>query len=117
MPANLPPQYFTIEAKLKEAVTIEEKTSIYEELLRIAPKHKGTEKLQKDLKRKIAKLKKEKKEKPKRESIYLVKKEGAGQVVIIGPANSGKSSLLNALTNTKPEWQHFLLLPKFLSQE
>ncbi len=101
MPANLPPQYFIVEAKLKNASTAEEKISIYEELLRIVPKHKGTEKLQKDLKRKIAKLKKEEKKKPKRESIYLVKKEGAGQVVIVGPPNSGKSSLLNALTNAK----------------
>lgn len=101
MPANLPPQYFTIEAKLKSASTVEEKISIYEELLRIVPKHKGTEKLQKDLKRKIARLKKEEKKRPKRESIYLVKKEGAGQVVIIGPPNSGKSSLLNTLTNAK----------------
>ena len=101
MSANLPPQFYTISAKLKEAKTPEEKISILEELLAIVPKHKGTEKVQKDIKTKIAKLKKQKPKKGKREDLYFVKKEGAGQIAIIGPANSGKSSLLNALTNAK----------------
>jgi len=101
MSANLPPQFYTISAKLKEAKTPEEKISILEELLAIVPKHKGTEKVQKDIKTKIAKLKKEKPKKGKKEDLYFVKKEGAGQIAIIGPANSGKSSLLNALTNAK----------------
>jgi len=103
MPANLPTQYHITEAKLKEAKTPEEKISIYEELLSIMPKHKGTENLQKDLKTKIAKLRKiiGSKKKTKKELLYLIKKEGASQVVIIGPINSGKSSLLNSLTNAK----------------
>ncbi len=101
MSANLPPQFYTISAKLKEAKTPEEKISILEELLAVVPKHKGTEKVQKDIKTKIAKLKKEKPKKGKKEDLYFVKKEGAGQIAIIGPANSGKSSLLNALTNAK----------------
>ena len=101
MPANLPPQFFALSAKLKEAKTPEEKISILEEMLAICPKHKGTEKVQKDLKSKIAKLKKQKPKKIKRETLYSIPKEGAGQIVIIGPANSGKSSLLNALTNAK----------------
>jgi len=95
MPANLPPQYHTTEAKLKEAKAPEEKISIYEELLSIVPKHKGTENLQKDLKTKIAKLRKilRSKKKTKKELLYVVKKEGAAQVVITGPPNSGKSSM------------------------
>jgi len=101
MSANLPPQFYTISAKLKEVKTPEEKISILEELLAIVPKHKGTEKVQKDIKTKIAKLRKQKPKKGKREDLYFVKKEGAGQIAIIGPANSGKSSLLNALTNAK----------------
>ena len=101
MPANLPPQFFALSAKLKEVKTPEEKISILEEMLAICPKHKGTEKVQKDLKSKIAKLKKQKPKKARREALYSIPKEGAGQIVIIGPANSGKSSLLNALTNAR----------------
>jgi len=99
MPANLPPQFHTLWLKLKEAKDLEEKILILEEMLAICPKHKGTEKLQKDIKRRIAKLKRGEPKRQKREFLYFVKKEGAGQVVISGPANSGKSSLLNALTN------------------
>jgi len=101
MPANLPPQFFALQAKLNKVATAEEKISILEEMLAICPKHKGTEKVQKDLKSKIAKLKRQKPKKAKRETLYSIRKEGAGQIVIIGPANSGKSSLLNALTNAK----------------
>ena len=109
MPANLPPQYHITEAKLKEAKAPEEKISIYEELLSIAPKHKGTENLQKDLKTKIAKLRKilGSKKKTKKELLYIVKKEGGAQVVITGPPNSGKSSLLNALTNAKAKTSEY----------
>jgi len=98
MPANLPPQFFEVQKKLKEASSIEEKIQIYEELLRIVPKHKGTERIQEDLKRKIAKLRKTEKKKPKHTQLFSIKKEGAGQIVIVGPPNSGKSSLLNVLT-------------------
>lgn len=101
MPANLPPQFFSLSAKLKTVNDPEEKISILKEMLAICPKHKGTEKVQADLKRKIAKLKKQKPKKSKREALYSIPKEGAGQVVIIGSSNSGKSSLLNALTNAK----------------
>ncbi|MFC1663987.1 GTPase, partial [Patescibacteria group bacterium] len=101
MPVNLPPQFHTLSAKLKETKSQEEKISILEELLIIVPKHKGSEKIQKDIKTKIAKLKKQKSKKGKREALYSIQKEGAGQVVITGPANSGKSSLLNTLTNAR----------------
>lgn len=101
MPANLPPQFHTISAKLKGAKTVEEKISILEELLAITPKHKGTDKLQGNIKAKIAKLKERKPKKTKRETLYSIQREGARQTVIMGPANSGKSTLLNALTNAK----------------
>jgi small GTP-binding protein len=101
MPANLPPQFFEIQSKLKSATTKEEKIEIYEKLIAICPKHKGTERVLEDLKRKIAKLKKEKEKKVRSQALYFVKKEGAGQVIIGGPQNSGKSSLLNSLTNAK----------------
>jgi len=103
MPANLPPQFFELQEKLKRTQDIEEKIEILKEMLAICPKHKGTEKVQRDLKKKIAKLKKEL-ESSKRgkegEDFYAVSKEGAGQVVILGPPNSGKTSLINTLTGS-----------------
>lgn len=107
MAANLPPYFFELQGRLKEVTESEEKISILEEMLAICPKHKGTEKVQKELKTKIAKLKKQKPRGLKREAFYSVPKKGAGEVVIIGPANSGKSSLLNALTNAKAKVTHY----------
>lgn len=106
MPANLPPQYFEAEKKLKTAKTPQEKTQILEELLSLVPKHKGTEKLQALLKTKIAKLKSAAQKKPtisKQGPTHHIDKAGAGQIVLIGPPNSGKSSLIKSLTNANPE--------------
>jgi small GTP-binding protein len=106
MPANLPPQYFDTEKKLKTAKTTQEKIAIHEELLAIVPKHKGTEKLQALLKTKIAKLKAQGQKKSvvaRHTAIYQIEKAGAGQVVLIGAPNSGKSSLVKSLTNATPE--------------
>lgn len=100
MPANLPPQFFQLQNKLKEVKTLEEKIEILKEMLAVCPKHKGTEKVQEEIKRKIAKLKREVPKKIKREEIYFVKKEGAGQVLVLGPPNSGKTSLVNKLCQT-----------------
>jgi len=106
MPANLPPQYFETEKKLKSAKTSEEKIVIMEELLSIIPKHKGTEKLQALYKTKIAKLRaqKQKKQATSRGGpSFHIDKAGAGQVVLVGPPNSGKSQLIQSLTNADPE--------------
>jgi hypothetical protein len=106
MPANLPPQYFETERKLKDAKTPQEKTGILEELLSIVPKHKGTEKLQALLKTKIAKLKSESQKRPttaKHAPTFHIDKSGAGQVVLIGPPNAGKSMLIKSLSNANPE--------------
>jgi len=105
MPANLTPQYLEAERRFKQAKTTEEKLSALEEMLSTIPKHKGTEKLQADIKRRISKLRGDDKKSKgaKREDHYFIKKEGAGQVVIIGPPNAGKSQLLASLTHAKPE--------------
>ncbi len=106
MPANLPPQYFETEKKLKTAKSPEERISILEELLSIVPKHKGTEKLQALLKTKIAKLRSTAQKKPtiaKHGLSFYIEKAGAGQVVLIGPPNTGKSSLVKSLTNANPD--------------
>lgn len=106
MPANLPPQYFETEKKLKTVKSPQEKIAILEELLSIVPKHKGTEKLQALLKTKISKLKSAAQKKAstaRRSPVYMVEKSGAGQVVLVGSPNSGKSSLVKSLTNADPE--------------
>ncbi|MFW6140046.1 MAG: GTPase [Acidobacteriota bacterium] len=106
MPANLPPQYFEVEKKLKNTNDPLEKIKIMEELLSIIPKHKGTEKLQALYKKKISKLKsmsQKKKLVAKHNLSYHIDKTGAGQVVLIGPPNAGKSMLIKSLTNAEPE--------------
>jgi small GTP-binding protein len=107
MPANLTPQYFDAEKKYKEAKTNQEKLMYLQEMLSTIPKHKGTEKLQADIKSKISKLKdlpeRGKKGGGPSSAWYQVDKQGAGQVVLCGAPNSGKSALLNALTNTHVE--------------
>lgn len=106
MPANLPPQYFDAEKRYRLARTPHEKIQALEEMLRIMPKHKGTDRLQGELRRKISLLRKETSSKTtggRRASTYFVEKVGAAQVVMAGPPNSGKSSLMRALTNAKPE--------------
>ncbi len=110
MPANLPPHYFEAEKRYREAKTPQEKVEALEEMLMIMPKHKGTDKLRADLRRKISKFKsqaQQKKSTGKRETAYSIEREGAAQVVIIGPPNTGKSSLVAALTNADPEVADF----------
>jgi small GTP-binding protein len=107
MPANLTPQYFDAEKKYREAKTNEEKLAGLQGMLATIPKHKGTEKIQADIKSKISKLKdmpdRVKKGSGPSSAWYQVDKQGAGQVVLCGEPNSGKSALLNALTNTRVE--------------
>jgi ribosome-interacting GTPase 1 len=106
MPANLPPAYFEVEKRYRGAKTPAEKLACLEEMLTIMPKHKGTDKLRADLRKRISKLKSAsqgKKGVSKRESAFRINKEGAGQVVIVGPANVGKSALVATLTNATPE--------------
>ena len=107
MPANLPPQYFEVEKQYREAKEPREKLTYLGQLLSIIPKHKGTEKLQAELKTKISKIKttieKQKKSKGSGGTWYQVEKQGAGQVVLAGLPNCGKSSLLNMLSNAHSE--------------
>jgi ribosome-interacting GTPase 1 len=106
MPTNLPPQYFEVEREYRAAQSTAEKIKLLEELLSIVPKHKGTEKLQGDLKKRLSKLRSRsdaRRPTTKRASAFVIDREGAGTVVIIGPPNVGKSSLVAALTNATPE--------------
>jgi len=104
MPANLPPDYFAEERKLKEASNPQEKVEIIRRMLAIMPKHKGTEHLQGQLKRKISKYLGEAQKKKggaKSSAHDHFPKEGAGQVVLAGAPNTGKSALFNRLTHAR----------------
>jgi len=106
MPANLPPQYYEAEERFRLARTNKEKLAILKEMWAIMPKHKGTDKLQGELKAKISQLKKEiQKKKKAGKSTYShhIEKEGAAQVILTGPPNVGKSQILAGLTNAAPE--------------
>ncbi len=104
MPANLPPQYYEAERRYREARTPEDKVEALEVMLAIMPKHKGTDRLHGDLRRKIAKFTEEaeRKASTSRASFYI-RKEGAGQIALVGLPNVGKSQLLAAVTDALPE--------------
>ena len=106
MPTNLPPEYFAADRKFREAESTSAKIAALEEMMSTIPKHKGTDKLRADLRRKISKLKSEKQKKKgatKHESEYHIEKEGAGRIVIVGQPNVGKSSIVAHLTHAIPK--------------
>jgi ribosome-interacting GTPase 1 len=105
MPANLPPEAKAKLAKYTEARTPEEKLRALEEFISAVPKHKGTENLLLWARRRMAELREEIEAK-KRKRVgggvrFFVEKSGAAQVIIVGPPNSGKSSLFSLLTGAK----------------
>lgn len=107
MPANLPPQYFEAEKRYRRARTPQEKIEALEDMLSIMPKHKGTDRLRAELRTKIAKFYDEAQKRPligrKGSLLYYIKKEGAGQAVLVGLPNVGKSQLVSAVTEASPE--------------
>jgi ribosome-interacting GTPase 1 len=111
MPANLTPDFRLAEEKFKKAETLEEKISALEEMLAKVPKHKGTEKIQADIKSKLAKCRKQAESKgggpARRAESYHIPREGAGRVVMVGEPNTGKSRLFTALTGAVSEAQDY----------
>ncbi len=106
MPANLTPQYLKAGEEYKRAQTPEEKLAALRQMLALIPKHKGTEKLQAEIKSRIKKLREELQEsrkKGRRGPSFRIPREGAGQIVLVGPPNTGKSSLLASLTKANPQ--------------
>lgn len=101
MPANLTPEYERSEQRYRQAATDEERLDALRGMLSALPKHKGTEKMQADLKRRISRLRKsEAKGRGKKgPDPFHVPPAGAGQVVLLGTPNVGKSSLLAATTH------------------
>lgn len=107
MPTNLPPEYYKIEKLYKEATDHAEKIELLEEMMSKIPKHKGTDHLRADLRRRLSKMKvssqSSRKGASRQSSVYNIGKEGAGQIVVVGAPNVGKSSLVASQTNADPE--------------
>lgn len=103
MPANLTPEYERAEQRYRQATSDEERVAALQEMLSTIPKHKGTEKMQADLKRRLSQLRKQeqKSSHSKGPDPFHIPKGGAGQVVLVGPPNTGKSSLLAATTSAE----------------
>jgi len=106
MPANLTPQYQKAEEEYRRAQGLQEQIDCLEKMLVLLPKHKGTEKIQADLKTRLKETRAEvvaEKSAPKKTKSYKYPRQGAGTVVIIGGPNSGKSRVLAELTKAQPE--------------
>src|SRR5438874_10668737 len=107
MAANLTPQYLEAETEYKRAQTAEERLACLKKMYSLLPKHKASEKLQADLKTKISAAREEverERKSPKKVGVsHKIPKQGAGQYVVLGAPNAGKSRLVTRLTRATPE--------------
>src|SRR4051812_31338160 len=108
MAANLTPQYLEAEAEYKKAQSAEERLACLRKMYSLLPKHKASEKLQADLKTKISEARDEaerERKSPKKAGgvSHKIPRQGAGQIVLVGAPNVGKSRLLTRLTRATPE--------------
>ena len=107
MAVNLTPQYLEAEAEYKRAQTAEERLECLKRMWALVPKHKASEKLQAELKTKLSQAREEveqERKSPKKSGVsHKIPKQGAGQVIVVGGPNSGKSRLLTRLTRATPE--------------
>jgi len=104
MPANLTPQYRAAEEEYRGAATVDEKIRCLENMIRLLPKHKGTDHLFGELKRRLSRLRNQSTKKSSRQgAAHLIPKEGAAQVVLLGAPNVGKSQIMRALTRAHAE--------------
>ena len=105
MPANLSPEYKRAEQAYRAAQDERERLQCLKEMLRTIPKHKGTEHLQADIKSRIKQLTDElagpRKGAARTGPVHVVRREGAAQIALIGPPNSGKSALHARLTGSR----------------
>ena len=112
MAVNQSPMYMKAEERYRSASTPAEKLEALEEMFRLVPKHKSSEKLQAQIKQKIKATREELQQARSRPAaghrdVFVVPKQGAGQVVLLGAANAGKSSIVGTLTEAKVEIADF----------
>lgn len=105
MPANLPAEWFVVEKQFREEKNLEKKIELLKKLISTTPKHKGTENLLADLRKRLSKLEDqlEKRAKKPGKRQFTIKKTGDIFIAILGLTKSGKSTLLNVLTNARAE--------------
>src|SRR5262249_61759209 len=107
MAVNLTPQYLEAEAEYKRAQTAEERLECLKKMWALVPKHKASEKLQAELKTKLSAAREEvdqERKSPKKSGVsHKIPRQGAGQVMLLGGPNAGKSRILSRLTRATPE--------------
>lgn len=107
MAVNLTPQYHQAEDEYRKAQNAEERLAALQKMWQEVPKHKASEKLQAELKQKLSLAKKEcdrEKQTTKKTGVsYKIPHQGAGQIIVVGAPNAGKSQLLVKFTHAHPE--------------
>ncbi|MXW48422.1 MAG: GTPase, partial [Gammaproteobacteria bacterium] len=107
MPTNVSPEYKKAEQAFRDAREPADRLKCLKEMLRTIPKHKGTEHLQRDIKTRIKMLTDElagpRKGGARTGPSHSVRPEGAAQIALLGPPNSGKSQLHHQLTGARSE--------------
>ena len=105
MPTNVSPEYKKAEEAYRQAREPKERLDCLKQMLSTIPKHKGTEHLQADIKSRIKDLTEElagpKKGGKRSGPALAIRPEGAAQVALLGPPNSGKSALHVRLTGSR----------------
>ena len=108
MPTNTSPEFDRQRIIYEETEDLAQRIVELEKLLSLAPRHKGAERMKGDYRKKLATLKAQLQKKKEQDRARrggggpeegVVRKEGAGQICLIGVTNSGKSTLINGVTN------------------